>query len=432
MATDFWAGVDWPAFPVMIYGFPSNREKMSPLMEAAWDHIGTDLWTLCQQDLCVIGVFALQLMVISGMLADGALVPKEVRPLLETNMDRFVKVLKDHLSGAQTNMFSDFGNHVPASQRSLPDVSLQLLGRTLYQISELPPPPGPKEGQFAFGRNWQQFVERGLSAGQVVSSVREVRSLVGRAGAFTASPELHGLKVLDLGCGSGLSSLAFRLQGAKVFSVDVQEESLEATKTLRGRFGEEALWQIQKVSALDSWALANLEPVDIVYTWGVLHHTGDVWQAIHNAQLPMAEDGLLLVAVYAEEFFDEKQQILEMKEYYHNASVRQQEHLDIAIGIYWLRPLLRAGVNPFEIMTNFTAMRGMDFWTDVRDWLGGWPMEFISASDMFSFAHRAGLRCVGVQRNGGNTEFTLTRPAGVARWTAGREMCRAREPEAGQ
>lgn len=62
----------------------------------------------------------------------------------------------------------------------------------------------------------------------------------------------------------------------------------------------------------------------------------------------------------------------------------------------------------------------MDFWTDVRDWLGGWPMEFVSTSAMLSMIRAMGLRCVALYRNGGNTEFALTRPAGVARWTAGR------------
>lgn len=66
----------------------------------------------------------------------------------------------------------------------------------------------------------------------------------------------------------------------------------------------------------------------------MLHHTGDVWQAIHNAQLPLAEDGLLLLAVYADEFYDEKDNIIKMKDFYRKASMKQQEHLDIGVGIW--------------------------------------------------------------------------------------------------
>ena len=83
-----------------------------------------------------------------------------------------------------------------------------------------------------------------------------------------------------------------------------------------------------------------LGPVDIVYTWGVLHHTGDVWQAIHNAQLPLAEDGLLLVAVYADEFYDEKDNIIKMKDFYRKASIKQQEHLDIGVGTWSVSTIL--------------------------------------------------------------------------------------------
>ena len=233
---------------------------------------------------------------------------------------------------------------------------------------------------------------------------------------------LTNLRVLDLGCGSGLSSLAFRMLGALVLSADVQQESLEAAEGLQRTFQltEDSGWRLAKASALDARALAGLGPVDIVYTWGVLHHTGDVWQAIHNAQLPLADDGLLLVAVYAEEFYDERVNIIRMKDAYRNMSMKQQEHLDIAVGISWLRPLLKAGKNPFEVMRNFSEMRGMDFWTDVRDWLGGWPTEFVSTSAVLSFIRSTGLRCVGVRRNGGNTEFAFTRQQGLVRWTAER------------
>ena len=55
------------------------------------------------------------------------------------------------------------------------------------------------------------------------------------------------------------------------------------------------------------------------------------------------------------------------------------------------------------------------------DTLGAIHTRFVSTSAVLSFIRSTGLRCVGVRRNGGNTEFALTRPGkGVARWTAGR------------
>ena len=181
--------------------------------------------------------------------------------------------------------------------------------------------------QFSFGKNWKQFIEKGrLSAAGLLSSVRELRRCAGGFG-------FEKLKVLDLGCGSGLSSLAFRLLGAEsVLSADVQSASLDAAQQLRQLFNEDEGWQFVQASALDARSLAGLGQVDIVYTWGVLHHTGDVWQALHNAQLPLADDGLLLAAVYAEEFYDEQDHILLMKQFYRNASARLQQDLEIAIG----------------------------------------------------------------------------------------------------
>ena len=364
------------------------------------------------------------MMALSGMILEGSFFRGNVPGLLEPQMLDFMNVLKKCISASPTSLYADFGDHRRAEEVSLPEVTVQILGRLLYQLADLPPPPGPRslEGQFSFGQNWQQFVHRGrLSMYGLLSSVREVRGFFGTAG-------LQGLRVLDLGCGSGLSSLAFRLLGAHVVSADVQEESLEAAKSMKsvfiphvpGRNDEDHAWTFKKLSALDAWSLAAIQPFDVVYTWGVLHHTGDVWQAVHNAQLPLADDGLLIVAVYAEEFYDEKENIIMMKQFYRNASVKQQEHLDIAVGLFWLRPLLHSGKNPFEVLRNFSEMRGMEFWTDVRDWLGGWPTEFISTSAMLSFARRMGLHCINVRRNGGNTEFAFTRPAGWLRWTAGR------------
>ena len=420
---------------------------MNPLLEASMESLQIDLLEICQNvedvsekvmvehhkeakeipvvsDLCVMGIFSLQLMTFSGLLKEKSVDIRKVPMMLEKNVGSFMNVLKRYVSPRPTNLYADFGSNRRTEDLDISDLAIQFLGRTLYQLANLPPPPGPQrvEEQFAFGRNWRQFVDR-ISVNGLISSVKEVRGLVG--GAIS---NLHGLTVLDLGCGSGLSSLSFRLLGAHVISVDVQEESLEASKYLQMRFksvlsnvsSEDSTWQFVKASALDAWQLAALKPADIVHTWGVLHHTGDVWQAIHNAQLPLAEDGLLLVAVYAEEFYDEKESILMMKDFYRKANLKQQEHLDIAVGIYWLRPLLRAGKNPFEVLQNFSQMRGMDFWTDVRDWLGGWPTEFVSTNAMLSFVKHTGLRCVHVRRNGGNTEFAFTRPAGVKRWTAGR------------
>ena len=260
----------------------------------------------------------------SGLTLSAALGREELQAVMKRSVEDMVPVLSRYLPQERTTLQSEFGAQRGAD--TLPKAAMQLLGRLLHSLADLPTQNADAE-QFSFGKNWKQFIEKGrLSAAGLLSSVRELRRCAGGFG-------FEKLKVLDLGCGSGLSSLAFRLLGAEsVLSADVQSASLDAAQQLRQLFNEDEGWQFVQASALDARSLAGLGQVDIVYTWGVLHHTGDVWQALHNAQLPLADDGLLLAAVYAEEFYDEQDHILLMKQFYRNASARLQQDLEIAIG----------------------------------------------------------------------------------------------------
>ena len=51
-------------------------------------------------------------------------------------------------------------------------------------------------------------------------------------------------------------------------------------------------------SALDATYLAGLGGFELVYSWGVLHHTGAMWQALENAAIPVVDGGRLFVAIY--------------------------------------------------------------------------------------------------------------------------------------
>lgn len=433
-----WADVDWHALPELMTSPTGGAAPavLKGLMQAAMDSVGTPLAALCGggsvAELCVLGICALRLSTLLSLLQFGRATKPDAAWAIEQDIGDVMEVFgpRYHAMSPRggTVLSDEFGPDAHSQPYTLERVVLQLLGRFLYMTSNQPPPSGQQHsggdegGQFAFGENWKGFLERNrVSVDGMLDSVRELRRAVGAP--------LAGLRVLDLGCGSGLHSLAMRLLGASVTSADVQPASLEAARQLHARAGPvlEAGgrggggdWRFQEASALDARGLAALEPVDVVYSWGVLHHTGDVWRALHNAQLPLAEDGLLLVALYAEEFYEDKENIVRMKDFYRTTSAQQQMQLEMVTGVFWLHETLKSSQNPFEVVRNFSKMRGMDFWTDVRDWLGGWPMEFASASAVLAFARRSGLRCVGVRRYGGNTEFALTRPPGVARWTAGR------------
>ena len=65
--------------------------------------------------------------------------------------------------------------------------------------------------------------------------------------------------------------------------------------------------------------------------------------------------------------------------------------------------------NPLRTILDYKRLRGMAYWTDIRDWLGGWPMEFASKQETLSFCDGIGLRLVNMKTGEGNTEYLLAR-----------------------
>ena len=128
--------------------------------------------------------------------------------------------------------------------------------------------------------------ERILAAEHALQNLLEVNRLDGRS-------------FLDIGSGSGLSSLAARRLGARVHSFDFDPQSVACTKELRRRyFPSDTDWIVERDSVLDTARMRALGTFDIVYSWGVLHHTGRMWDALENAAIPVAPGGKLFVAIY--------------------------------------------------------------------------------------------------------------------------------------
>jgi 2-polyprenyl-6-hydroxyphenyl methylase/3-demethylubiquinone-9 3-methyltransferase len=253
--------------------------------------------------------------------------------------------------------------------------------------------------RFAFGANWLRILDE-IDETRITRAEAALVEMLGRA-------RLDGLRLLDIGCGSGLSSLAARRLGAQLVSFDYDPQSVDCTAELKRRHcPADAAWRIERGSALDAAYLRQLSRFDIVYSWGVLHHTGDVWQALALAAGCVAPGGLLFVALYNDQGW--------ISHYWHGV---KQLYVSQAA----LRPLIVAAHAPYlfgarwlvRALTGRLALeRGMSLWRDMIDWLGGYPFEVATPEAVVAFLRERGFATTTVKtcgRRHGCNEFVFTR-----------------------
>ncbi len=275
--------------------------------------------------------------------------------------------------------------------------------------------------RFGFGRNWSDFVDSHLTEARIAKAETHLLR-------FLRLPDLRGKRFLDIGCGSGLHSLAALRAGAdSILSFDYDPDSVATTKRLRRFAGEPAHWRVLQGSVLDEGFMQSLEPADIVYSWGVLHHTGDLWRAVENAAIPMAENGVFYIALYSSDaYLDPTPQYwMAVKQRYNRAGSLEKRWMEWQYA--WresIYPQLQQQRNPFKLIAGY-ASRGMSFWTDVRDWLGGYPMEFAGNEETKAFCRdRLGLELLNIYAGEGNTEFLFRRQGSPNYWDAVRASTR--------
>jgi 2-polyprenyl-6-hydroxyphenyl methylase/3-demethylubiquinone-9 3-methyltransferase len=264
--------------------------------------------------------------------------------------------------------------------------------------------------RFRFGANWENFLAL-LDNSRIEQAKESVCSLLGLT-------DLTGKRFLDIGSGSGLFSLAARLLGAEVTSLDYDPDSVACTQRLRRSFRpEDAGWTVLRGSVLDETFMAGLGSFDIVYSWGVLHHTGSLHGAMDIAARSVAPGGLLALALYNHQPFFTPLHTRLKRLYAHSPTLgKRLIALAYALGVgsaLFAADLLR-GRNPLARHTGAGLPRGMNFWHDVVDWVGGYPFETITPDEVFRFHKARGFQLTELRTVGGKSgcnEFTFTRLA---------------------
>lgn len=259
-----------------------------------------------------------------------------------------------------------------------------------------------QEITFSFGKNWENFL-RVLNDERLSLARRDIEEYLGE-------DCIKGASVIDIGSGSGIhSSCFFFLEAERVVSIDIDPRSVNATRLMWEKSGKPSNWSILEGSILDNTFIQSQGNFDIVYSWGVLHHTGMMWQALENAFSLVKPGGKIMIALYAKGPKYAKH--LAEKEKYNRSSSLGKKMME-AYRILWLMyGRARQLKNPFT--WNETRYRGMNVYHDLVDWLGGLPYEVASDKEIIQFGNERGFipDHIKIRGEGANNIYVFHLPA---------------------
>jgi 2-polyprenyl-6-hydroxyphenyl methylase/3-demethylubiquinone-9 3-methyltransferase len=226
--------------------------------------------------------------------------------------------------------------------------------------------------RFSFGRNWQKYLDD-LPAGAADTMQAYVADWLGS--------DLKGLHVVDIGSGQGLTSLSVFRLGASVVSFDLDPHSVAATRRLRESAGNPDSWRVERGSILDATFAGGLGTFDVVVSWGVLHHTGSLWVAIDAAAGLVAPGGRLWIALYHRT--RQSGRSLRIKQMY---AAMPAFGKTVFRGLYAAAKIAKSLIvrRRLPALHGSYDTRGMNWWRDIEDWLGGLPYEVAGPGEVLA------------------------------------------------
>lgn len=255
--------------------------------------------------------------------------------------------------------------------------------------------------RFEFGENWARYLET-LNDDQIEDAIKSLKTNL-------ETKSLAGRSFLDIGSGSGLFSLAARRLGARVHSFDYDSASVGCTAELKRRyFPDDDSWTVEEGSALDESYLRSLGQFDVVYSWGVLHHTGEMWTALDYAAHSVAEGGKLFIAIYNDQGTASRRW-KKVKRLYNR--LPNSCRFLVVWPSFWVlnwRSLVKDSLRgkPFKSLKDHGKnrnLRGMtSVWRNLIDWVGGYPFEVATPGQIFDFYRERGFHLTKLRTCGGS------------------------------